>query len=359
MSKIIMGYWDCQYCGAKGNRGDARECPACGHPRDESVKFYMKDTTYVSDEKAATINKNPDWYCSYCNTLNSDDDSVCKSCGANRADSEFNYYELRKKEQEKKEKADEERRTRTASQSVPAYKGKSKIGIGILIAAIALLTIFFLPKKTKVTVDELSWARTIHIEQYMNVDESDWSLPEGANLHETRSEIHHYDHVIDHYETVAVQKSEQVLDGYDTHTNYVDMGNGYFEEQTYETPRYTTRYYTDYEEQPVYRDDPVYATKYYYDIWKWCPTRSVDTEGLGHTAYWGDTNLADDERESFRDEYYNLIVVNKKGKQFAYLVDEDIWDSLNVGDKLTIKMYRAGNDELLDNDGNVIATLYD
>lgn len=365
-----MGYWDCQYCGAKGNRGDTRECPSCGHPRDESVKFYMKDTAHVSDEEASKVSKNPDWYCSFCNTLNSDNDIICKSCGSSRAESEANYFDLRRKEQEKaaeytaKKNAERDSSQAKRPQTLRANRRSSlnkkrTLGFGVLGVAILGLVLLLMPKKQEAVVDKVSWDRNIAIEKYANVNESDWQLPAGANLHEMREEIHHYDKVIDHYETVAVQKSEQVLDGYDTTTNYVDLGNGYFEEQTTQTPRYTTRYYTDYEERPVYRDEPVYRTKYYYDIWKWVPSRNVKTSACDHEPYWGDTNLAENERINGQFEEYRIQATTKKDKTYNYTLDKEIWDNLNIGDEINIKIHPAGDDELLDKNGNVIAILHD
>lgn len=370
MSNLIMGYWDCQYCGTKGNRGDTRACPSCGHPRDESVKFYMKDTTHVSDAEASKVSKNPDWYCSFCNTLNSDNDVVCKSCGASKAESEADYFDLRKKEQEKagdyvakrnaeRDRAQAERQEALRKERMASQKRKRSIGLGVLGVALLGLVLLLMPKKQEATVTEVSWNRTISIEQYANVDESDWSLPAGANLHETREEIHHYDQVLDHYETVEVQKSEQVLDGYDTTTNYVDLGNGYFEEQTVQTPRYTTRYYTETEQRPVYRDEPVYHTKYYYDIWKWIPSRKVESGAADHEPFWGEPNMTESERESGRNETYKIKVSAKKEKIYDYTVDKDVWDTLNVNDSIIIKVHPAGDDELLDKDGNVIAILHD
>ena len=110
MGKLVMGYWDCPYCDKKEIRGDTAVCPACGRPRGQ-VKFYMKgqaqnqerraddvaDIEYVDEERAKYVNRNPDWYCSFCETLNSDNAETCRSCGASRADSEANYFQMREK----------------------------------------------------------------------------------------------------------------------------------------------------------------------------------------------------------------------------------------------------------------------
>lgn len=349
MGKIIMGYWDCRYCGAKGVPGDQRECTACGHPRDESVTFYMKDKNYVSEEKASKISRKPDWYCSYCNTLNNSEKTECEGCGASRSESEKNYFQIQAEKAAKAAKAVSSSRHNEDYDDYNEYedekpkrsfKGLIKNRIrffGILALIILALTVIFIPKKKAVEVSGLNWERDVKIEKYANVDESDWELPDGANLHSKELEIHHYNHVIDHYEEVEVRKSRDVLDGYDTHTRYNDLGNGYFEEETYETPRYTTEYYYETESQPVYRDDPVYATKYYYDIWKWIPYRDVYSSGADHNPYWGELNLREDEREASREGTYEVTFTNKKGKTFTYEIPEDEWNRYNIGDKLKIK----------------------
>ena len=99
MGKIIEGLWDCPFCGNKRIRAGQKTCPDCGHPQDENTKFYMPDEIkYVSEEEAEKISRNPDWQCSFCGSLNSDDLNVCKNCGATKEDSERNYFEMRQQE---------------------------------------------------------------------------------------------------------------------------------------------------------------------------------------------------------------------------------------------------------------------
>ena len=327
MGRIIMGYWDCQYCGAKGNPGDTRECPKCGHPRDESVTFYMKDKEYVSEEKAATISKNPDWYCSFCNTLNSDKDEYCKGCGASKADSEKNYFQI---QEEKRRKAAEE----AAASYTPAPKrsggGKKWIFFGILAA---LLIFLLIPKHNPAKVSSVDWVREISIEQNTLCEEDDWDLPDGAELIKSQEEIHHYDQILDHYEDVRVQRSRQVIDHYDTEYEYRDMGNGYFEEVSHQVPVYTTEYYYETESQPVYINVPRYRTKYYYTIWRWKECRKVTDSGTGHTAKWPGFSLATDEREGTKKGTYTVTFTNEKGKTYTYELSESDWNGVNVGDE--------------------------
>ena len=97
MGKLVMGYWDCPVCGTKEIRGDVQNCPACGRARGD-VKFYMKNYTegeireenergdieYLSEDEAKYVSKNPDWYCSFCKSLNSDNSEYCSNCGSSR-----------------------------------------------------------------------------------------------------------------------------------------------------------------------------------------------------------------------------------------------------------------------------------
>ena len=112
MAKLVMGYWDCPVCGSKEIRGDITNCPSCGRARGD-VKFYVKgyegeslraeemnQFEQLSDQKAQEMGSNPDWYCSFCNSLNSDNAQTCGNCGATRADSEANYFDRLKKRQE-------------------------------------------------------------------------------------------------------------------------------------------------------------------------------------------------------------------------------------------------------------------
>lgn len=125
------------------------------------------------------------------------------------------------------------------------------------------------------TVIGLQWVRNINIEENKMFSESGWTLPEGAEQTDARNELHHYDSVLDHYESVEVQRSRQVVDHYETYYTYSDNGNGTFTEVPHERPVYTTEYYTETVQQPIYVQVPRYQTKYYYNIWRWTPSQDV------------------------------------------------------------------------------------
>ena len=373
MSNIVMGYWDCPFCGSTGVSGELKTCPNCGRGRG-NVKFYMKghaegqtrrasernDIEFVDAEKAKYINKNPDWYCSFCDTLNSDNAQFCSSCGSSRENSESNYFEMHRK----KEEAERTRAMETQPQ--PAPKKRSSLLPILIVAVLALVGLFFFLQSNTtqagLTVTDLSWQRTIEIEQYQMFSESDWSLPRDAELTGQKEEFHHFDSVLDHYESVDVQRSREVFDHNETTYTYEDMGNGYFQEVAHENPVYRTEYYTETVQEPVYVQVPRYQTKYYYNIWRWVPVRTAEAGEHNHSPVWPDTALAQDEREGRHAEVYRFTVEktekNKEPQRTTYRIAEADWNNLNVGDKISITAKRTGADAFIsDEKGNHIADI--
>ena len=329
MGKIVVGCWDCDYCGADRISGEIKICPKCGKPRGKDITFYMAGPKqYVEDPDK--INKNPDWLCPYCNTLNPDDNKFCSACGAAREESEDNYFESKEKDRERKEKREEDKRKAegaAAAASVSRSSGKSRLPLFIgLFIALALLVYLMMPKTKGIHVDAKSWERTISVERYQEVQDSSWNLPDGAWNVTSREEIYTYNHVLDHYETRTWEVSEQVLDGYDTEIEYKDLGNGYYEEIEHQVPRYRTEYHTETYEEPVYVDIPVFAKKYYYSIMRWLYDRDEVTSGTDTEPYYAELPLSDTERESGRSEQYWILSGNKR-----YRISYDLWEQVKTG----------------------------
>ena len=373
MGKLVMGYWDCPVCGTQGIRGDTVNCPSCGRARGD-VQFYMKDHAesqtreqgdtadieYVDEEKAKTASRNPDWYCSFCNSLNSDNAQFCANCGASRESSEANYFDrLKKKQEQEAAMAPPQPTAQELAQTRTAPKSKRGL-IFLLVAIVAIVGLFMYMNGDKtagdLTVSALSWERNIQIEENVQYSESGWDLPDGAELTSQRQEIHHYDSVLDHYENVEVQRSRRVIDHYETYYTYNDLGNGNFEQVENQRPVYETEYYTETIQQPVYRQVPRYATKYYYDIWRWTPTRVATASGTDHEAAWPEPELGENERTGDRAEEYRFTVTDKDGRETAYSLAEADWRNLSVGQSLSITSKRSGaNPYIVDSEGNKIA----
>lgn len=371
MGRTVMGYWDCPVCGNKGIAGNVMNCPSCGRARGD-VQFYMKndaqnstreenergDIEYLNEEQAKEIGKNPDWYCSFCNSLNRDHAAFCSNCGASREDSESNYFDQLKKRQEAE-------RAEKAAQPQPRQqeKKKSRLPLLVLLAAVVIGLVLYLRGNNTtgdLKVTGLGWSRTIPIEQNIEYTESDWVIPDGGTLVSQRQEIHHYDQVLDHYENYEVQRSRQVLDHYETYYTYQDLGNGSFEEIPHERAVYKTEYYTETESRPVYVPVPRYQTKYTYTIWRWTRTREVTASGDSHEAAWPETGLTENEREGTpRQETYSFTVSDKNNTSRTWFLKEEDWRKINSGDMLAISTQRfSGESWIVDEKGNQLIQVY-
>lgn len=333
MGKIVVGRWDCSYCGTKGIRGSERECPNCGRPRGEDVKFYVDDPKdYVPEDEATKISKEPDWMCEFCGSYNSAKLTKCMSCGAERGKSK-DYFQVqeanREKESGKAETTEndfeqnhekEEKYQHFESQQedysqhdfssynlANIFLNKKVIAI-VLAVLLSIIGVIFLftPKEVNMQITDFSWSRSISIEQNRTFHESDWSVPAGGRVTSQQMEFHHYQSVLDHYETRTREVARERLSHYEYSTTLIDMGNGYFEEETISTPVYETYYETEEYQEPIYRDEPVYAMKYYYDIDRYVYERSVNTSGNDKEPYWGEVKLNYDERVSKRNEEYKI-----------------------------------------------------
>lgn len=398
MGQKIEGYWNCAYCLTKAIRGGIRTCPNCGKARGEDTKFYLiEKDKFVSDE---VVEKGPDWYCAYCDTLNPFSATHCINCNSAKTDATDDYFSLNEKKSKKtssNEKITEERSTYydvaeksaevetqvdgNAEQvetsnvekvdktdddytNVDNYdiREKSKLsafvetvrdGLGgvleflgdhffAIIVSLVILTVvgsliaFFRPKEVIMDITDTRWMREIEVEEYKTVREDDWSIPEGGRLVYTNREIYKYEQILDHYETVTEQKSERYISGYRTVTEHVDLGNGYFDTRTHQEPVYDTRYYTVERQKPVYRSEPVYKTKYYYDIERWVYERTA-TAGGSANPYWPDvTDLNDNERTGKETETYKITGVNKKNKEKTYKISYALWKQIHIGDRVDV-----------------------
>lgn len=376
MGRLVYGYWDCHYCGSKGIRGDKRECPNCGHPRNTSTKFYMgENIEYVPAVKAGTISRNPDWLCDYCNTLNSDKSYECESCGSPRYESKKDYFDLHKNEESIKDDEEEIEldpnmsgspllempkvlveswNTYLETSEPDIQKNKKSFKINplalkitlISLASILLVFLMVLVLKThdeEMTVTSFSWSKTIEIEKLVTHNESGWTLPSNARLQYTHEELKEYQDVFDHYETKTRQVQKERLIGYEQEVSgYRDLGNGMYEEIVVNVPVYETYYVEETYTSPVYRKEPVYAKKYYYEIDRWTYSRSVNTNGIDN-PYWGKYTLGKKERVRGQYEYYTVYVINEESEVHSCNVSYSLWHSLNIGDKVIGKVNFFGH----------------
>ncbi len=342
-NKLVMGYWDCAFCGEKKIPGTQRACPCCGKVRGADAVFYMdgvaegqriseeeaRKKQKLTEEEAQTKGKGADWYCSFCDSMNSALDENCKSCGASRAESEANYFELQEKKRLEALKKEQEKLEATRAREEPAAKKRSPLFFLLPLVLLGALIFMMMPKKADLKITDVFWHNLISIEKNTQLEESDWIVPDGGEVQTQRRELYGYEKVLDHYETVHYQ--ERVPSGSHTEYSYQNNGDGTFTEVPHQVTDYT--YEDRTRQEAVYRDDPVYRTKYYYLIWRWIPERTVETEGHDKEPKWGDPQLGENEREAYRESYYT-VTGEKKGNERVYNVSEAIWNQLKVGDQI-------------------------
>lgn len=338
--KLVEGIWDCPYCDAKGIGGLRKYCPNCGHPQDKGTKFRVgEEKRYLTEDESKEVGKGPDWACEYCDSMNRASFKFCASCGAPRDGENKDYFQLREAEKQKELKQKE---AMAEKEPQPKFTKKRFILIAAFLALMFFIVNAFMPKDYSGEIAAKSWDRSIEIEKYTTVEESDWSIPSGGRQLYTKREIRTYNQVFDHYETRTKEVPYQVEDGYDT--SYTDNGDGTFTE--HQTPKYRTEYRTEEYEEAIYRQEPVYDTKYYYEIDKWIHDRDVTSEGKADEPYWPELKLTDKEREGKKLEKYVLTIsVSKKKnktKEYTYETSYDTWKKYKTGQKVEVTVV-AGN----------------
>jgi hypothetical protein len=336
MTTIREGCWDCPSCGTQGILGRHTDCTACGRSRPAGIKFYLPaQASEVADPDLQAIAKGgADWLCQYCGASNRTTDQFCTQCGAAKGSSPtqaVRTYALDEVPQAAKP---------VAKPPAPAKSAKSS-GFRPFKGAIATCTLmlalgggawFVTPRSLQTTVDGVAWERYVNIEQYVTVTESDWSIPPGGRLLSQQQEIKSYQRILDRYETRTRQVSEQVATGTETYVcGQRDLGNGFFEDETCTRTLYETRTRTETYEEPIYRQEPIYATKYTYEIERWVHARTASTFGTDLNPHWAVVSLADNEREASREAKYTVDFIDRKGNMQQYAFNETDWSTFELG----------------------------
>ncbi len=347
---VKEGRWDCQYCGTTGNLGRHRQCQNCNRSRPENTKFYMADEAEITDkrlQKQALVG--PDWVCEFCGTSNAADISVCGSCGAPRESTspvqEVKTYDLGEAPTTGDMTLDEDPRKSKAQSQDASPKRKLPIAViaGIAIVAIiclgAIAFLVFGGGDSDASVSGFQWERSFEVEAFQTVTEEDWELPTEARLLSQKEEIHHYDQILDHYETRQREIEDQVQTGTETYVcGQRDLGNGFFEDIQCERPIYETQVRTESYEEPIYRDEPVYQPLYTYEIDKWIVIRTENSSGSDHSPYWPRVDLNSDEREGESQESYIVYFTDVDGETHEWETTLDEWQKFEQGQNVILKL---------------------
>jgi len=308
--EVILLFWDCPYCGHKHIPGPTRRCPACFWWRDRTVNFYEAPDSVVLSPAEVARYAGPDWICKACGAANPEtgaprEQLVCGNCHARQVDLDGGRTPL----ETLPTGVAVERRLSMVSSGSPitggyvrtiSYTDRRILGAVYTLAALGLFglgilglnglsTWVYRPRPVAAQVLRRHWRVEVPIEERRPVAEGDWTLPAGAyNVRtETRQQSTRRVQVGTKTETVKVPYEEKV--GTRTECTTVSRGDGTGERVCSEEPIYETRYRTETEEVPIYREEPVYATWYSYTIDRWQPLRTAVVEGTENMPRRADT----------------------------------------------------------------------
>jgi hypothetical protein len=181
------------------------------------------------------------------------------------------------------------------------------------------------------------WERSVQVEAYRTVQEEGWSLPEGARKVRSYRAIRDYRQVLDHYETRTRQVSERVQTGTRTYTcGHVSRGNGYFEDRTCTEPEYETRYHTESYQDPVYRREPIWDTKYEYRIKRWVPDTLLEEHGDITQPEWPRVVIDDTTREGEKKSRYRVTFTAPKGESYTSDVPLEQFTHRRIGEHVPL-----------------------
>lgn len=329
--KTYQMLWDCPACGTEKLLGlDHRFCPACGSPQDPEKRYFPSDAEKVAVEDHAF--SGADRSCGACDVPNSAKASHCVACGCPLDDAE----EVARRKQrsgrgfeasERVEDAEDEHRERKRREELqrrgidpnegetpPPKKSKTPLVLGCVgvlglgLAIFCALAMFW-KKEAALAVADHSWERSVEVEQFKTVEESDWcdSVPSKGKVTKTKDKQ---------------RDTKKVPDGEDCTTVRQDKGDGTFTE----TEKCET----------VYREEPIYDAWCTYDIDKWVV---VDTKqasgGLADSPVWPTVKTSSDTREGARKESYTVVLQDAEGERHRCDFPETKWASMAVGSQYT------------------------
>lgn len=166
-------------------------------------------------------------------------------------------------------------------------------------------------------IDYLEWKAIAEIQEWKSCDESGWEIPEGAIVYKEQEEIKSYKIV--GYETKYKIEEYQELVGYYRPTW---------------RPRYETRTRRVSYQEAI--KEPVYATKYYYTIDRWVHLKYFQLAcGYNHDYNYPNYVCAENERV-YNVEYKYLVKFEGEESCISHSVDRDTWESLQVGQEISV-----------------------
>jgi len=240
--------WDCDHCETKALLAKSqRHCAECGAPQNPDKRYFPKEG------EAKRIDghqyEGSDRHCPACNTPQGAKGQNCTQCGA---------------------PLDGSKEVRGVVTAAPPPKPKRwwpvALVVGVIVAIVFATWFFFIrTKSAKLVISAHRWERAIGVEQFSELQESDWrdKLPSDARSTScTRKE-----------------RSKRKVDTgeEDCHTERRDKKDGTFEQIKKCTP--------------IYRSEPVEDDWCRYSVRRWKALDPIRTSGIGMTPVWPGNDL--------------------------------------------------------------------
>ena len=299
-------FWDCEYCGSSKLLGIThRHCPNCGAPQDSEKRYFPPDEEKVALEDHEYTGA--DWHCPSCETPNANKAEFCVNCGM-REDGSKSVQLVNEEDQSKASSPTEN----VSQQQSRTGKNILKIAGSIFCALFLLLIVFlFWTEEKGVTVESHSWERSIAIEKYQRVKESNWKdkVPIRGNVDRC-------------YE--KKRSTKQVADGQTCKTKKKDNGDGSYREVE--------------ECKTKYKEIPVMDQWCEYRIDKWKKSREAKTNGADLLPTWPTPKLntctmdkLGCEREGTKSQSYIVHFIDSEGSKHECDFKQDVWKKSQKG----------------------------
>ena len=318
MTQKILGYiqlvWICDSCGTK-NPGAIKSCTSCGAPQPPDVHFEKVDADtfdFIKDEALIRMAQNgPDKHCPYCGTRNPTDAERCVECGSD--------ITMGAKVRQSGDVLEERETPTKIAQPQKLSKG-TLIGVILVVLVVCVLGGVFLSKMTRTdqlnaTVSATLWQRSVVIEAYQQVSDSDWaaSIPPEAEILSCTQE-YRYDS-----DTPQANSTEECGEPYT-----IDTGTGIGQVV----------------QDCIYR---VYEDYCYYETMAWTTIDTLNTSGNDLDPYWPSADLSSTQRFGNRQESYQ-VYFEADGETFSLTTSElSLYQSAEPGSLWQLEVNQLRN----------------
>ena len=403
MGRVIELRWDCNSCGSMGVLGRHKVCPSCGSPREQGEMRMdgldddkdgdgYNDAASVEDPALLELaNAGFDWFCPHCRSGNRGDGRECSACGASRDGRPDGAEDVPSRAVPTRKAEDDFFRKQApppedwAPEAPPPDRSRWIFGGAGVLFLVFVLTVGWWASRTHDVVGavaRMEWSRTVTVEAWTPEVKREWAhraqerveTPPVNGAGERSGFIRvpdscreeHYDD-----ETYQCGTREESYDCSTYHTeSYTDtcyrtesyrcgetcrdQGNGFARcspktctrQQSYSCtktrrvrdPKTCRREVPRYCERPIYRERCGYLTQ------KWVGVRTPTLSGTGRDLTWPDPALGPLERSSRGGQYTVTWSYEDDGKpnSFSRGLPEAEYLSWTDGQQVYLKVTRMG-----------------